>query len=234
MSLIKHLVLFCFISVGWTAAQAENSILRIACVGDSITYGYGLKDRDHDSWQARLSKIAGVGYDVRNFGVSATTMIRSGDFPYVTTPAWKDALAFTPDIVIIALGTNDSKHPGPGSLETDKAVNNWSHRADYPVDYTKTIAAFRDSNPAVVVYVCLLAPAFPGRWGINGQTIHDEINPLIRKIAKKNHAKVIDLYSPLIDQGAHFSDAVHPDAAGDLIIAQTVAKALKLKVPAGQ
>lgn len=83
--------------------------IRIACIGDSITYGSGIEDRDKDGYPAVLQRMLGSGYDVRNYGISARVMTRNGDYPFMDEQAYADARAFLPDIVTIMLGTNDSK-----------------------------------------------------------------------------------------------------------------------------
>ena len=82
--------------------------VKIACVGNSITFGYALRNPMQDSYPSVLQRMLGDGYDVRNYGVSARTMLRKGDRPYFREKAFRDALDFRPDIVIIKLGTNDS------------------------------------------------------------------------------------------------------------------------------
>ena len=83
--------------------------VRVACIGNSITDGHGIDMATAYGYPALLQKKLGSDYWVKNFGVSGRTMLNKGDFPYMNEVAWKDALAFKPDIVIIKLGTNDSK-----------------------------------------------------------------------------------------------------------------------------
>ena len=90
-----------------TSHLAAADVVRVACVGDSITFGYGL----HRTYPAELGRWLGTNYDVRNFGVSATTLLHRGDFPYIGRPAYTNALDFKADIVVIDFGANDSKHP---------------------------------------------------------------------------------------------------------------------------
>jgi len=86
--------------------HAED-VIRIACVGDSITYGAGIKGRVTKSYPAQLQELLGATYNVGNFGVSGRTLLKKGDKPYWENKAYKNALDFKPDIVIIKLGTND-------------------------------------------------------------------------------------------------------------------------------
>jgi acyl-CoA thioesterase I len=209
------------------ADQADGGkTIRVACVGDSITYGSRLKDRQHDSYPVVLGRLLGKGWDVRNFGVSGATLLKRGDKPYFSQPAHAAALAYAPDVVVIMLGTNDSKHPGAGSLDADHAVNNWQYKADYVADYEDLIAEFRRANPRVKIYVCLPTPCFPGRWGINGGTIHDEIIPMVRRVASETKSGVIDLNAALAGKKDLFPDTVHPNAEGAKLMATAVYHAL--------
>jgi acyl-CoA thioesterase-1 len=205
---------------------SAGKVIRVACVGDSITFGSGIKDRQHDSYPAVLGRWLGAGWDVRNFGVSGATLLKKGDKPYFKQKDHGEAVAFAPDIVVIMLGTNDSKHRGDGSLDADNAADNWQYKADYVPDYEELIAEFRKANPGVKVYVCLPTPCFPGRWGINDKTIHDEIIPLVREVAHDENASIIDLNTALAGKKNLFPDTVHPNPAGAKLMAATIYQAL--------
>ena len=148
--------------------------VRVACIGDSIVYGAFLENREKNNWPAVLGHWLGSGYEVRNFGISGTTMLKKGNSPYWNQKAYRKALAYKPNIVIISLGANDSKHPDDRIKD---AVNNWQYKADFASDHKEMIASFKTANPSVKVYACVPAPAFPGNWGINDTTIREEIAP---------------------------------------------------------
>ena len=97
----------------------RKDAVRVACVGNSITYGARIKNQSHDSYPAVLGRLLGDKYWVKNFGVSARTMLNKGDHPYMKEQAYQQALAFNPNIVVIKLGTNDSKS------------FNWVYKADF-------------------------------------------------------------------------------------------------------
>jgi acyl-CoA thioesterase I len=223
-SISRLIIRSCFIIsiIAITASANAADIVRVACVGDSITAGMGVQDKAN-TWPARLGRWLGAGYDVRNFGVSATTMLKDADFPYIKQWAYPQALAFQADIVIIDLGANDSKHP---DNDNPKAVNNWQYSTNYVADYEAMIAAFRKANPAAKFYVCFPTPDFPGRWGINDRTIREEMIPMVRTVAKDTDAKIIDLYAALSGKGALFPDTVHPNDDGAKLIAAAVYHAL--------
>lgn len=67
--------------LSWDAA-AEAPV-KVACIGDSITYGLGLEDRDRDSYPAQLQRLLGAEYQVGNFGKSGATLLRHGHRPYM-------------------------------------------------------------------------------------------------------------------------------------------------------
>lgn len=83
--------------------------VRVACVGNSITFGAGIPNREANAYPAQLQAYLGDGYEVRNFGVSATTASPRGDHPYTATEAYRASLDFAPDIVLLKMGTNDTK-----------------------------------------------------------------------------------------------------------------------------
>jgi lysophospholipase L1-like esterase len=214
---LLFLVVTCFAAV----ANAASPI-RVACVGDSITYGYGLTNRASNAYPVQLGRWLGADYQVRNFGVNATTLLKQADKPYIKTKAYQDALAFQPDLLVINLGANDSKHPNDGSIGDTNAVNNWQYSSNYVADYEELIAVFRKASPSVKVYVCLPTPDYPGRWGINDKTIRLEMIPMIRQVAKDENASIIDLYTALSGKAELFPDAVHPNDAGARLLAAAV------------
>ena len=201
--------------------------VRVACVGDSITFGWGL----HQTYPARLGQWLGTNYDVRNFGVSSTTVLRRGDYPYIGRPAYTNALDFKADIVVIDFGANDSKHPNDGSLDATNTVNNWQHKGDFIGDYKELIAAFRQANPAAKNYISYPTPEYPGRWGINEKTIRDEMIPMIRTVADETGVTVIDLHSALAGRADLFPDTVHPNDEGAKLMAAEIYRNLMSKSP---
>jgi lysophospholipase L1-like esterase len=211
----------------FTTYLAAAEPVRVACVGDSITFGWGLRQ----TYPARLGQWLGTNYNVRNFGVSATTLLHRGDYPYIWRPDYTNALDFKADIVVINFGANDSKHPNDGSLDATNAVNNWQHKGDFIGDYKAMIAAFRAANPAAKIFICHPTPDFPGRWGINDRTIREEMIPMIRMVAEEAGAGVIDLRSALAGRAELFPDTVHPNDDGAKLMAAEIFRALMGQSP---
>jgi acyl-CoA thioesterase-1 len=213
----------------WVSAVA--SPVRVACVGDSITWGFGISNRAENSYPAQLAVMLGTNWEVHNFGINGTTLLHQGDRPYVKQRAYVRALAFKPDVVVIDFGANDSKHRGDGSLDSDKAIDNWQYKTNFVRDYEEMIAAFREANPQARIYICLPTPDYPGRWGINDKTIREEMIPMIRQAATESDVMVIDLYTALSGRKELFPDTVHPDAAGARLMAAAVSQALTGHAP---
>lgn len=208
----KHWMTVCLLGLS-ALAQAK----QVSCIGDSITYGAGITDRMTSSYPAQLEPLLRVvdgTWRVTNFGVSATTLLRQGDYPYVTTSAYQNALASEPDIVIIKLGTNDSK------------TINWIYSEDFVSDYCDLVDSFRALPSCPEVWICKPVPAFELVETINPTVIHDEILPMIEEIAALKGTPVIDLYTALLPYGDLFPDAIHPNAEGAGIMAQTMAPLL--------
>lgn len=202
---------------GLTASgQAPSAApVRVACVGDSITFGYGIPEGK--SYPSQLQEILGNGWNVRNFGVSGRTLLRKGDFPYWNEPAFQEAKAFSPDVVVIMLGTNDTK------------PQNWAHSAEFVADYRDLVKAFQELPSKPRVFVCRPCPiAEPGNFGLSDADIQ-RVLLLVDSFAREEKLEVIDIHGALAPHPEMFPDKVHPDAAGAAIMARTVAAVLTAK-----
>jgi len=193
--------------------------IRIACIGNSITYGAAIENRELNCYPAQLASMLGDGYNVKNFGVSGTTLLRKGDYPYWKTEQYNQALEFNPDIVFIKLGTNDTKPQNRIYLDSD-----------YLNDYNDLIDSFRNlsSNPQIVLLVPV--PVFSeDQWGISSSVLNEKIIPKVRQIAYEKGCDIINLYNPFLDKSELVPDKVHPNAAGATIIARRLFEFVKMK-----
>jgi hypothetical protein len=188
----------------------RKDAVRVACIGNSITFGAGIKNRSRDSYPSVLARMLGDSYWVRNFGVSARTMLNKGDHPYMNEPAYKNALAFNPNIVVIKLGTNDSKS------------FNWKYKADFMKDAQTMIDAFKGLPSQPKIYLCYPSKAYLTGDGINDDIISKEIIPMIKKLAKKNDLSVIDLHTAMDGMPELFPDRIHPNEKGAQVMAKAV------------
>jgi len=192
--------------------------IRLACIGDSITFGYAIQDRETNSYPAQLGIMLGSRWDVRNFGVSGATLMKNGDRPYWNQDAYKKALEFNPDVVVIKLGTNDSK------------PTNWKYEDEFVDDYIDLIEQFQALDARPKIWICYPVPAYSDRWSISNEVITEEIIPLIDEIADKTGVPIIDLYSALRDKAEVFPDQIHPNAEGAKLMAEAICHALTGRV----
>ena len=193
-----------------TARAAEP--IKVACVGDSITQGSGAQKGK--SYPSQLQGLLGDGYLVGNFGVSGRTLLKKGDFPYWKEKKYQDALAMEPAIVVIMLGTNDTK------------PQNWKFEAEFDADYRELVKSFQSLKSKPKVFVCRPVPV-PGKgnYGINEENIQKEI-PRVDTLAKDLGCGVIDMHVALEKSPELLPDRVHPNTAGAGEMAKAAAKAI--------
>ena len=218
----------------------KTDAIRVACIGNSITDGYGIDMASAYGYPAMLQKKLGGSYWVKNFGVCSRTMLNKGDWPYMQELAWRDALAFKPDVVIVKLGTNDSK------------PENWQYGSEFKQDLEqmiftlrpdlaqiaklptkkakKALAALLKSGTAAKpqIFLCTPIPAFKPTWNINDSVIVNGIIPIQQEVAAKYGLEVIDLHTLFANDGDKMvDDGIHPDDKGAARMADIIAAALK-------
>jgi len=183
-------------------------------VGNSITFGSAIENRQHYSYPAQLDSILGEGWEVRNFGVSGATLLKNGDRPYWKQKAFEGTKEFNPDVIIIKLGTNDTK------------PHNWKLKDEFVADYIAMINEFKSISSKPFIFICLPVPAYPERWGISDSTITVGVIPFVKKVAKSTKVNLIDLHTPLSNHADWFPDLIHPNAEGAGEIARTIRNVL--------
>lgn len=212
---------FCLLSIlmvmVFTYTTAQNNKIRIACVGNSITYGSKVENREKNAYPVQLQAMLGEGYDVANFGVSGTTLLKKGNKPYWNQPEYKKALEFKPDMVFIKLGTNDSK-----------LINRQFHN-EFNEDYTTLINSFKQVNSSVRVVLLVPIPSFAeDSNGIYGPIIKNIIIPKTKEVAYQTGVEIIDLYPLFINREDLLADKIHPTAMGANLIAKRLYETVKL------
>lgn len=193
-------------------ALAQEKI-KVACVGNSITYGTGVENREVNAYPVKLQQMLGDQYEVGNFGKPGATLLNKGHRPYVKQQEYKDALAFAGDIVVMHLGIND----------TDP--RNWpNYRDEFIGDYRSLMNDFRKVNPNVRFLIARMTPLSHRhpRFESGTRDWHAEIQQAIETIARAERVQLIDFHEPLYPYPYILKDAVHPDAEGAEILAKTV------------
>jgi lysophospholipase L1-like esterase len=161
-------------------------------------------------YPSQLQRLLGDSYEVRNYGLSGRTLLKKGDVSYWMDDKYIELLSWNPDIVIIKLGTNDSK------------PQNWIYADEFITNYQEFIKSFKALKGESKIYICTPIPVFKDEWGITESIVKDEIIPMVNTIGKSESVPVIDLYTPMVGKGNYVPDGVHPNAEGATIIAETV------------
>lgn len=218
------------------AVSSALAATNVACVGNSITEGYGIwsekKYPDH------LQEMLGNDYAVTNFGVSSMTFagekIKGGDnnSSYWKTEKFKAALASSPNIVIIELGTNDSKY----FMESEGANYNYLYgqceKTQLYTDYEALIDTFAHLPTNPKIYATLQPYSNNVGWAIMDTAIVSQINPIIKETAVKKGVNIIDLHTLFQTPAWFLDDSVHPNATGAQELAKIVNKYMTLAKPA--
>lgn len=212
---MKKLLLILIFAIG-LSLQAKEKI-KVACIGNSVTYGYLLPDREKSAYPSQLQVLLGDKYQVKNYGKSGSTLLSKGHRPYIDQVEYKEALEYAADIVIIHLGLND----------TDP--RNWSnYRDDFFRDYLKLIDSFKERNPNAQIWISRMTPITHKhpRFISGTRDWHKEIQKTIESIASYTNVGLIDLEESLYNRPDLFPDALHPITEGAGIIAQKVYSAI--------
>ena len=215
----------------FTAHAATN----VACVGNSITEGYGIwsekKYPDH------LQELLGNDYAVTNFGVSSMTFagatIKSGDnnSSYWKTEKFKAALASSPDIVVIELGTNDSKYFMESAGGNYNYLYGQCEKSQLYADYEALIDTFAHLPTSPEIYATLQPYSNNVGWAIMDMAIVSQINPIIKETATKKGVNIIDLHALFKTPEWFLDDSVHPNAKGAQELAKIVNKYITMAKP---
>lgn len=216
LTTLKKRFLFAIIAFVFVAEVTAQNI-KVACVGNSVTYGSGIENRDENSYPAQLQQLLGANYEVGNFGYSGATMLKNGHKPYWDKPEFMKSEEFEPNIVIIHLGLNDQGN------------NNWpKYKAEFESDYLDMISVYKNLPSKPKVMICEMSPTFSGHhWFEEGMRENfKEIQSKIEEIGKKASVEIINLHEPLYRFPELFPDNLHPTKEGAKTIADKVHSAI--------
>lgn len=195
--------------------SSQAAPVKIACIGDSITEGSGLSNPGVESYPAKLQRLLGTNYLVRNYGVSGRTLLKKGDFPYWKEANFKTSHDWQPDIVVIQLGTNDGK------------PYNWKFGTNFVADYEELVTSYLTLTNHPTVMAC--TPCFVygnGAFDIKPGTVATNIAPAVRDIAARFQLPLIDLQIRMAGHPELFPDTIHPNSKGTTVMASVMAQAL--------
>lgn len=179
---------------------------RVACVGDSITQGFG------GNSYVDVLNARGELY-CENFGVCGTTALASAASSYTDTQAYADSLAWGADVTVIMLGTNDTAY--------------WQGQTAFEADYAQLVDAYLESGSKVLLCTPL-APAQglqANSYGVN-LAYFEAVNESIHRVATARDLPVAEVYAQTVGADMTLKDGIHPNAAGAEKIADIVGESL--------
>jgi len=192
-------------------ASLAAAPLKVACIGDSITEGAGLSNPAVESYPARVQRLLGTNYVVRNYGLSGRTLLKKGDYPYWKEAYFKQSHDWLPDLVLIKLGTNDSK------------PYNWKHGTNFVAEFEELVASYASLASAPHIIACTPCPVYGnGAFDIKPGTVATNIAPAIRDLAARLDLGLIDFHARLAGHSEWFPDTVHPNSKGMAAMAAIV------------
>ena len=207
--------------VAQTSEPKEGQI-KVACVGDSITYGHGIKNWPKNNYPVLLQNLLGDGYHVNSYGVSGRAVQDNSDQPYRALPHYEESVAYDADIIVFMMGSNDTK---PENWFGEEAFRN--ALVDLLDDYTAN-----GHNPKI--FICTTPACFFVEDSEGELTSHDLrpayadlIAGIVEDVAKELGYPVIDIHTLTAANSQWFvKDGVHPNNDGAAAIAQAVYAAI--------
>jgi len=198
--------------------DAATGQIKVACVGDSITYGHGISNWPQNNYPVVLQGLLGDDYHVNNYGVSSFAVQESADRSYRTLPHYQESLAYDADFVVFMMGSNDSK------------PENWKDADTFRADLQSLLDSYGDAE----IVLCTLPSAFFPEGQTEGVTGHDiqplvvdEIAQITREVATERSYTLLDIHALTAQHPEWFAaDGVHPSNEGAAAIAKEVASVL--------
>lgn len=197
--------------------QIESYPQKVACIGDSITYGYSLENREEDCYPAQLQRLLGESFLVKNYGHNGASLLRSGQTPYAFCPELQEAVGYHADYYVICLGTNDIC---PGAYN--------KHYREFIPDYLNLIASINRGTDRPRIMIALIPPVFMAEENqiVFVEDIVRRIHDDVKRIVDLSDSVLMDFYAPLQTKRELFPDGLHPNKIGAGIIANMVFMAI--------
>lgn len=180
--------------------------IRVAAVGDSITAEY-FKEAGYPKY---LAELLGDAYSVWNFGESNYAAQTMSDNPYKSTTSFEKSIEFSPEIVILMLGTNDTK------------ALNWVNAEQFKEEYTELVENYLEIESVERLILAAPPTVFSERVilnAINPEYI-DPIRSVVEEVAEEYALEYVDMTAKTTDYPEWFVDGIHPTTEGAAEIAQ--------------
>jgi len=192
-------------------SDAVAEVQKIACVGDSLTYGYELLFRNRNSYPAQLSHLLPDNYSVKNFGVNGACAT-PGQSDYYLNNDIQNIINWEPDIILLMLGSNDTKE------------FNWISREKYIEGMNHIIQKISSQKTKVILITP--PPCHFNPFGIRDSVMRDEILPSLMHLSQENGLLLINIYDILARNENIYIDNIHLNSKGYSIMSAELAKYL--------
>ncbi|MBQ8382199.1 MAG: hypothetical protein IJX47_03235 [Clostridia bacterium] len=185
--------------------SATKDLIKVACIGDSITHGTTSDDESAYNYPVYLQRMLGYDYYVEKYGAPGFSLTSTDTFSYMSYSAmYKGSQDAKPDVVIIMLGTNDCN-----PFDDYKDWSNPSRATAFQKSATTMIDAYKRANRNVQIYL-MTPPTVPQNadWASN---VKNYAVPLITEVAEAKGCNLIDIYSWSLKNTSVFAgDGLHP------------------------
>lgn len=183
--------------------------MKIVCIGDSITFGYGVKD--NENWISILNKNFDINFINKglNGDTSSGMLFRS----------YEDIIKLNPDAVFLMGGTNDFLM----NYEWNKTLENMIYLSKEIMNYS------------IKIYICIQPPTNPiiaeNYWDpfVDYEKVNIKIDNYRKKIIEFCKNEGLDffdfftLFNNRKDEwDSLYIDGIHPSALGHKLISEKI------------
>ena len=191
-----------------SAGEEEKAACRIACIGDSITYGYGFEIPWEESYPAILQELLGDEYEVFSYSGNGYALTDAG-INFFETEEYYWSLKSNADLYVIMMGSNDS-YMMPWDPERFREV------------LLKLLKDYEEASPDCKFI--LAAPPHDFAMEIfvpEAGEIYTEMVEIFRETAEERGDAYLDLFAATDERPELYQeDMVHPNAEGQQLIAE--------------
>ena len=206
----------------YTNSEPKVGQIKVACVGDSITYGHSVSGWSKNQYPAVLQELLGDSYHVANFGVSGACVNKKGNKPYISRTVYEESIKYDADILVLMLGSNDSK------------TKNWIDMETFLEQYGELLDTYLKENNSPKVYIGICAKAYYADGNTKGKArynirpeIVDQIAAALKQKYEKEDVVIVDIHNLTAGHPEWFEkDGVHPNKDGAKAIADEFADAI--------
>ena len=206
----------------YTNSEPKEGQIKVACVGDSITYGHSVSGWSKNQYPAVLQELLGDSYHVANFGVSGACVNKKGNKPYISRTVYEESIKYDADILVLMLGSNDSK------------PKNWIDMETFLEQYGELLDTYLKENNSPKVYIGICAKAYYADGNTKGKArynirpeIVDQIAAALKQKYEKEDVVIVDIHNLTAGHPEWFEkDGVHPNKDGAKAIADEFADAI--------